>query len=211
MEQISYHRPREKLQVRGEHSLLDTELLQIIIGSGSRKVSGARIAKNVASLLQQKNPPTYQELLRIPGLGDAKTCQIIAALELGRRVKKREISDVTSVKEFKVIETSSIRRVAYNTYDGNGALLQKRSEPARDVQAAFLAIRKIFANALYDSAASLTIGIGSRNQRIDILEEETLNIVKKMFETADLLQIQLHSVWLINNANQQSFRRKAFQ
>jgi len=83
-------RPREKMINKGACSLTDSELLAILIGSGTREKSALDIAreltldngilKNIAVVRDVK------ELAKMKGIGLAKSATIIAALELGRRV-----------------------------------------------------------------------------------------------------------------------------
>lgn len=89
MEQQIYERPREKLQAKGPRSLTILELLQIIIGSGNREVSSAKLARQVLELLEA-GELRWLNLLKIKGLGVAKACQIIAAVELGTRYDGRD-------------------------------------------------------------------------------------------------------------------------
>lgn len=85
MEYIRYERPREKLRNRGAAALSLIELLQLIIGSGNAKTPGAKLAREVEQLLVQEDL-TYTALIAVEGLGVAKVCQILAALELSRRL-----------------------------------------------------------------------------------------------------------------------------
>ena len=84
-------RPREKLMYKGVKSLSSAELLAIIIGSGNRKLSAVELSKYILShcdndlnLLAKKS---ISDLIKIPGIGEAKAIGIISALELGRRQK----------------------------------------------------------------------------------------------------------------------------
>ena len=82
-------RPREKLITKGRESLSDSELLAILINTGSGKRSAVDLAKE--TLLKGKNnldelgKLSIKDLTEIPGIGEAKAITIIAALELGRR------------------------------------------------------------------------------------------------------------------------------
>ncbi|MGV9001743.1 MAG: UPF0758 domain-containing protein [Candidatus Saccharimonadaceae bacterium] len=211
MGQILYLRPREKIRDRGVRSLSNSELLQVIIGSGSQGLSAARIAKNIAQFLEQIENPSYQELLRIRGLGHAKVCQIMAALELSNRLKK-PVSSVKSIPPaFKKIKASSKRTVEYQAINGVGEYTLSKSEVITDIAQASLAIRKMFADALHSYADSLLVGIGSRTHTIDILDDETLEVMKMIFDTASLLEIKVNIVWQVNQTSQQPFRRKALQ
>lgn len=84
MEQGIYQRPREKLRERGVHTLLTVELLQVIIGSGGPKASGAVLARLVGELFINETV-SYQSLVAIDGIGDAKACQLLAVYELATR------------------------------------------------------------------------------------------------------------------------------
>lgn len=94
-------RPREKLMLKGRHSLSDAELLAIILGSGSRKLSAIEVAQ---LLLNKGNNDlnnlaqfTLEDLKSINGIGDAKAISIIAALELGRRRKESKKEKRTKI------------------------------------------------------------------------------------------------------------------
>lgn len=82
-------RPREKLLLKGKHSLSDAELLAIIIGSGSRSESAValskRILKSVDNDLNELSKCSISQLQKFKGIGEAKAIAIAAAAELGRR------------------------------------------------------------------------------------------------------------------------------
>lgn len=88
-------RPREKLLAKGVSVLSDTELLAILIGSGSRNETvvelSQRILHSVNNNLNTLGKLTVKELIKsFHGVGEAKAVTIIAALELGRRRKLAE-------------------------------------------------------------------------------------------------------------------------
>lgn len=85
MEYELYQRPREKLLTKGVGSLSVAELFQIILGSGSSKISGAKIARHVEKLFIE-DAISYKTLVSTKGVGDAKACQILATLELSKRM-----------------------------------------------------------------------------------------------------------------------------
>lgn len=83
---MKQYMPREKLKRFGAENLSDVELLRILIGSGNQQSSAEKNAKHLLKLLQERGDRvTYQEVSAIPGMGPAKTCEIIALFELGRR------------------------------------------------------------------------------------------------------------------------------
>ncbi len=82
-------RPREKLVAKGRESLSDSELLAILINTGSGKSSAVDLAKEVLRLggnnLDELGKISLKEMTSIKGIGEAKAVTLIAALELGRR------------------------------------------------------------------------------------------------------------------------------
>ena len=78
-------RLRERLERLGVEALTDEELLMLIIGSGTSKRTVNEIAKDLLYELDRNPDMKMEEMLLIPGLGQAKASSIDAALELGRR------------------------------------------------------------------------------------------------------------------------------
>ncbi len=92
-------RPRERLISKGSSSLSDEELLAIILKTGTNNVSAKELAGqiiNYAGGLSNLNNLSLPELLKIKGIGEAKACDLLAVLELARRInqKRREILKV---------------------------------------------------------------------------------------------------------------------
>jgi len=78
--------PRERIVSFGVKSLSDSELISVILGSGSRLKSVFLLAKELDVYLKScPKFPELSELSKITGLGRAKACQILACLELSSR------------------------------------------------------------------------------------------------------------------------------
>ena len=75
-------RPREKLMAHGAAALSDSELLGILIGSGSTKESAValmqRILKDCDNNLNTLGKMSLYELMQYKGIGEAKAITIIA-------------------------------------------------------------------------------------------------------------------------------------
>ncbi|OUJ73022.1 RadC family protein [Hymenobacter crusticola] len=85
-------RPREKLLQKGRAALSDAELMAILLGSGTAKLSAVDVAKLILNAVQNDLNElarlSVKDLMRHKGIGEAKAITIIAALELGRRRKE---------------------------------------------------------------------------------------------------------------------------
>ena len=84
-------RPREKLLQKGRAALSDAELLAILLGSGTAKLTAVDVGKlllqAVGNDLNDLARLSVKQLCRHPGVGPAKAIAVVAALELGRRRK----------------------------------------------------------------------------------------------------------------------------
>ena len=73
-------KPRERLIALGKENLSDDELLSIILKTGTKN-------KNVKELsLDNLKNITYNQLIAIDGIGKSKATEILASIELGRRM-----------------------------------------------------------------------------------------------------------------------------
>jgi len=82
-------RPRERLLKYGVSSLSNYELLAIILRTGSRSCSAIDVARALLSRyssLDRLNEATVAELREIKGIGSAKAIELLAAIELGKRI-----------------------------------------------------------------------------------------------------------------------------
>ena len=84
-------RPRERLLSQGPHELRTADLLAILIRAGfggdSALQAGEKIAARYSDRLEDLVQAGRGELKAVtPAVGDAAFCQIMAAIELGRRV-----------------------------------------------------------------------------------------------------------------------------
>ncbi|MCX8082920.1 MAG: DNA repair protein RadC [bacterium] len=87
-------KPREKLLRYGEHTLTDTELLAILIRTGSKGETAIDIARKIMQQFGSFRNMSHTSINKwkdIKGLGRAKLCQIKAAIEIGRRFREEEL------------------------------------------------------------------------------------------------------------------------
>ena len=85
-------RPSEKLQIYGVEALSDAELISILIGSGTSKLTAVDVAQNILDKfdcnLNTLGKARFDEINDVEGVGISTTCKVIAAVELGKRRQK---------------------------------------------------------------------------------------------------------------------------
>lgn len=100
-------RPREKMLLKGHKALSDSELIAILIGTGTRQKSAVELAQelleNANNNLSDFSRKSIKELQQIKGIGVAKAITIAAALELGRRRK-----EVVELKKTKITGAKNV-------------------------------------------------------------------------------------------------------
>ncbi len=83
-------RPRERLARFGPESLSDAQLIAILLRTGDSRRSAVGMAMDLIKRfrdLRALGRAGVNELRRVPGIGTAKAAQVVAALELGRRIE----------------------------------------------------------------------------------------------------------------------------
>lgn len=82
-------RPREKMLKHGFAALSNAELIAILIGSGNRQESAVELSRRILSDfkndLDKMGKASVDKLKTYKGMGEAKTINVLAALELGKR------------------------------------------------------------------------------------------------------------------------------
>ena len=95
-------RPRERLRTLGVAALSLSELLALIIGSGSRERSALQLADGLLSSargqLRSLAAASPAELERIPGVESAISARLLAALELGMRLSQETLPARTMIR-----------------------------------------------------------------------------------------------------------------
>lgn len=95
-------RPREKLLGKGASGLTDTELLAILINSGTKNRSAVDLARELLAVvnnnLNSLGKLSVSDIRKIRGIGNARAVTIAASMELGRRRKLAEAQELTQIR-----------------------------------------------------------------------------------------------------------------
>lgn len=108
-------RPRERLIKYGVKVLSDSELLAIILRTGTKNLNAVLLSQKILGHyggLKYLNESSIQELSSIDGIGEAKASIIKAAVELGIRLNGPEINvkmEINSPKDIFNILLGSMR------------------------------------------------------------------------------------------------------
>ncbi len=159
-------RPREKLWSKGEHQLSDSELLAILIRSGSQGQSALDLARDIIRCfggfrkMAHTDPGVWR---RFKGLGPAKLAQIRAALEIGRRAAGETVSSgnkVNSSADAAALLMHRLRDLKIEVFkvimlDAKNRVIKIVEVEEGTVDRAAPLVREVFHRALQNFAVSL--------------------------------------------------------
>jgi len=114
-------RPYEKMELYGEKSLSNAELLAIIIKTGTKQYTSIDIAREVLNLNDEPNfnnlnflrELTIEELIKIKGMGKIKAIQLKAICELANRMNQPLNFQKIIIKEPKDIVKVLMNQMQY--------------------------------------------------------------------------------------------------
>ncbi len=167
-------RPRERLIVEGAERLTDAELLAIVlrVGRGTFKKgvlgqNATDFAKELLAVfrgLRGLDRMHTQDLLKVPGLSNAKVAQIKAAFELGRRVQSKRLTAISFdsssavAAHFRPRFTGKRQEVVIAVFlnGQNQSLGEKEITEGTPTQATVY-VRRILEEALHVSAAAIVM------------------------------------------------------
>jgi len=209
-------RPREKLMLKGKHSLSDAELLAILIGTGSREHSALDLAKMI--LIQTRNnlielsKMQISELMDFRGIGQAKAITVIAALELGRRRRGSEVIQRKKIQSSKDVFELFQVELAEKKYEGFWLLLLDRANKiigqekiSEGGTAGTVADpKRIFKTAIDRHASSLILCHNHPSGNVEPSQAD-ISLTKKMIQAGTLLDIQILDHIIIGEENYFSF------
>ena len=81
-------RPREKVKQYGINNVTNKELLSIILKTGTKNINVEDLALSILRKykLHELKDVTINELTKIKGIGEVKAIELLAAIELGKRI-----------------------------------------------------------------------------------------------------------------------------
>ena len=114
-------RPYEKLQLYGPEMLSNSELLAIIIKSGTKEENSLSVAQRVLSLNNADNKENLQflcdtsieEFMKIKGIGKVKAIQLKAIGELTKRISKPIHNNRIKIKNTKDVADLMMPELRY--------------------------------------------------------------------------------------------------
>ena len=189
-------RPREKLEKYGVKKLTEFELLAILLGSGIKGLNVIQLSKKILSIIQKIGIKkiTLEDLLKIKGLGKAKASQILATVELGRRLradKRREILSAEDVWNLCAdIRDSKKEHFAAFYIDTQNCLIERQIISIGTLNASLVHPREVFEPAVRLSASSVILVHNHPSGNCESSQDD-VEITKRLTEAGKILGMEI--------------------
>ena len=194
-------RPRERLLTAGPSALSDGELLGLLFGIGNREKTAVELAGEVISEaggLHGLYDVSVHELVRVKGIGEAKACIIMAAVELGRRIGQirnpgrpmiSSPADVDRLLRGRIanLDRENFVVVLLNT---KNEVIESPLVSVGTISAALVHPREVFKPAIRASAASVILAHNHPSGKVEPSREDR-EVTGRLVKSAEILGIEV--------------------
>jgi len=195
-------RPRERLVKFGPMSLTDTELLAILLRTGDSKTgrNALVIARDLLMHfggLRQLPRREIKEFCSIKGVGQVKAAQVVAAIEVGRRLEAPDIERVafgssSEVAQLYMPRLRDHRKEVFMVLllDARNRLIKEVTVSEGSLTASIVHPREVFKPAILESAASVLF-LHNHPSGDPTPSQEDLNITRQLVEAGRMIDIRV--------------------
>ncbi|HLP65015.1 RadC family protein [Flavobacterium sp.] len=195
-------RPREKFLLKGKSTLSDSELLAILIGSGSRNESAVQLCQRILAStnnnLNQLGKLSIAQLTQFKGIGEAKAITIAAALELGRRRRSEEAVELTKITSSKAvfeIMQPIIGELPHEEFwvlylNNSNKVIYKSQLSKGGITGTIVDVRLIFKTVFENNATGIILTHNHPSGKL-MASEQDIQVTKKIKLAAQQLDVNL--------------------
>jgi DNA repair protein RadC len=209
-------RPREKLLKYGPERLSDVELVAIILRTGRKGESVIGVAKKLLKIAVLDKLPglSCDDLRKISGIGSVKACELLAAIELGKRLfqnKKITIAQLLSPQDvfdnLKDIRESKKEHFVVFFLDSRNQQIHREIISVGTINASLVHPREVFEPAVKYLAVQIILAHNHPSGELEPSEED-LTVNKRLVEAGQLLGIEVLDHIIVGKDSFSSFKEK---
>ncbi|WP_407691374.1 RadC family protein [Robertmurraya mangrovi] len=213
-------RPRERFEKNGPESLSNHELIALLLRTGTKDESVLQLANRLLAHfegLRLLKDATLDEITEIKGIGKAKAIQVLAAVEIGRRVANLAYNDRYVIRspedganyvmhDMRFLSQEHFVCIYLNT---KNQVLHKKTVFIGSLNASIVHPREVFKEAFRRSAASI-ICAHNHPSGDPTPSREDIEVTKRLLECGKLLGIDLLDHIIIGENKFVSMKEKGY-
>ena len=211
-------RPRERLKEVGQNNLTDIELLSIILKNGTKNNNVKDLSLELLkkySLVDLKDI-CINDLINIKGIGEVKATELIASIELGKRIFLKETKKLIKLDNpLKIWESSRYlfngkKQEYFYTYYFNTKqeLIEKKLLFIGTINSSTTHIREIFKEA-YKVSASYIVCLHNHPSNDVTPSDADKEFTKSLFEIGKIQGIPVVDHIIVGDNKYYSFYEKS--
>ena len=213
-------RPRERFLRQGPESLSNQELLAILLRTGTKNESVLTLANRILVQFEKLHAlkhATVEEMIEIKGVGEAKAIQILAAIELGKRLAQKELDNKYTIRSpedaanYLIPELAPLQQEHFVALYLNvkNQILHKQTIFVGSLNASIVHPREIFRVAIRRSAAAIIVAHNHPSGNPSPSPED-IDVTKRLIEAGHILGVDLLDHLIIGDHQFISLKEKGY-
>ncbi|MBG9543554.1 RadC family protein [Cytobacillus firmus] len=213
-------RPRERFVQNGPQGLSNHELIAILLRTGTKDESVLQLANRLLTHfegLRLLKDASLDEITAIKGIGSAKAIQVLAAVEIGRRISNLTYDDRYIIRspedganyvmhEMRFLSQEHFVCLYLNT---KNQVLHKQTIFIGSLNASIVHPREVFKEAFRRSAASI-ICIHNHPSGDPTPSKEDIEVTKRLAESGKIIGIDVLDHLIIGENKFVSLKEKGY-
>ncbi|TCP68566.1 DNA replication and repair protein RadC [Baia soyae] len=194
-------RPRERMIQLGAEHLSNAELIALLLRTGSRGESVLALAQRLligTNGLRNLHGSSLQELTKIRGIGEAKAIQILAGIEIGKRLVKHRREELVSIQNPETVAEYLMEDLRYLPQEHfvclylnvKNKIIHKKDIFIGGLNSSIVHPRDIFREGIRYNAASI-ICAHNHPSGDPTPSPEDLMVTQRLIEAGDLVGIEV--------------------
>lgn len=204
-------RPREKLEKYGAGKLKDSELLAILLRSGTKDFDVMKLSQKILRDFKDNKilEASVGDLQNIHGLGLAKACEIVACFELGRRkLKGKKTNILLKPKDVwdAMVDIRGSKKEHFIVFYLNSRNQEIKREiiSVGTVSASLVHPREVFEGAIKNNASSIIVAHNHPSGDTAPSQDDT-EVTKKLVRAGKILDIKIIDHVIVTDKEFKSF------
>ncbi|MFD2446220.1 DNA repair protein RadC [Bacillus sp. CGMCC 1.16607] len=213
-------RPRERFVSNGPQSLSNHELIALLLRTGTSQESVLQLSNRLLTHfegLRHLKSATLEEMTDIKGIGKAKAIQVLAAVEIGRRIANLSFDDryvIRSPEDGAKYMMNDMRFLTQEHFvclylNTKNQVIHKQTVFIGSLNASIVHPREVFKEALKRSAASI-IALHNHPSGDPAPSREDIEVTKRLVECGKIIGIELLDHLIIGENKFVSLKEKGY-